>query len=63
VSLSSNNIFLAAFQQQSINTDDNDVIEDLADAAPPPAHSNYCERFVSSALIDSCDKKYDKLYR
>ena len=49
VSLSTNNIFLAAFQKQSFDTDDDH-------------DTDYRERFVSSALIDSCDTKYDKLY-
>ena len=59
-SLSSNNIFLAAFQAPRSDDDcdgdgdDDDTIEN---------NTIYQQRVVSSALIDSCDKKYDKLYR
>ena len=52
-SISSGNLFLAAFQEK--HNDDND-------------YDDYCDTvsekpFVSSsALIDSCDRKYDRLY-
>jgi hypothetical protein len=53
-SISSGNIFLAAFQKNDDHHDDynND-------------YNNYNESesyISSSALIDSCDKKYDRLY-
>lgn len=60
-SLSSNNIFLAAFQSQNDDNDceydkGDDHHDDVGTYGPPYALS-------SSVLIDSCDKKYDKLYK
>ena len=54
-SLSSNNIFLAAFQ--SPRDDEEEASESNID------YHQQRVGFVSSTLIDSCDKKYDRLYR
>ena len=59
LSLSSNNIFLAAFQAPRSDEDDDDDDYDTSDNN----NTRYTQRVVSSALIDTCDKKYDKLYR
>jgi hypothetical protein len=52
-SLSSSNIFLAAFQPTMAHADDAEA-DDYIESKPVLA---------SSVLIDSCDKKYDRLYR
>ena len=52
-SLSSSNIFLAAFQPTMADADDAEA-DDYIESKPVLA---------SSVLIDSCDKKYDRLYR
>jgi hypothetical protein len=57
-SLSSNNIFLAAFQAHRDDEEDDDEASE--------SNIDYHQQrvgFVSSTLIDSCDKKYDRLYR
>jgi hypothetical protein len=51
--LSSSNIFLAAFQPTMADADDAEA-DDYIESKPVLA---------SSVLIDSCDKKYDRLYR
>jgi hypothetical protein len=59
--LSSSNIFLAAFQPTMAHTAD-DAEADADDAEA----DDYIESkpvLASSVLIDSCDKKYDRLYR
>ena len=52
--LSSSNIFLAAFQPTMAHADDADAADDYIGSKPVLA---------SSVLIDSCDNKYDRLYR
>lgn len=55
--LSSSNIFLAAFRPPPAEThEDVDVDVDDVGAGVPPI-------FASSILVDSCDTKYDRLYR
>lgn len=57
--LSSANIFLAAFRPPPENhedVDDNDAGEYTGGGGGAPI-------FASSILVDSCDKKYDRLYR
>jgi hypothetical protein len=58
-SLSSSNIFLAAFQNQDDANSDSDADCDVADNNA----NAYGSVVASSVLIDSCDKKYDRLYR
>jgi hypothetical protein len=55
--ISSSNIFLAAFQNND-DDNDNDFNDDYNNDYNEPG-SSYMS---SSALIDSCDKKYDRLY-
>lgn len=55
--ISSSNIFLAAFQNND-HDNDNDFNDDYNNDYNEPG-SSYMS---SSALIDSCDKKYDRLY-
>lgn len=54
-SLSSGNIFLAAFQVNQTNDDDDHGYNDCDTVSEKPFIS-------SSSLIDSCDRKYDRLY-
>ena len=54
-SLSSGNIFLAAFQGNQTNDDDDHDYNDCDTVSEKPFVS-------SSSLIDSCDRKYDRLY-
>jgi hypothetical protein len=63
-SLSSNNIFLAAFHNPDHDDDDDDD-DDECNVANNSREcgSGSAPGFVSSVLIDSCDKKYDRLYR
>ena len=57
--LSSNNIFLAAFHSPQPDNDyDDDNVDDEYDA-----HTNSHPVVSSSVLIDTCDNKYDRLYR
>ena len=63
--LSSGNIFLAAFQP-SVGNDYNDdhdyACDDHADMVVSTGNKRQPE-LVSSVLIDSCDNKYDRLYK
>jgi hypothetical protein len=60
-SISTGNIFLAAFQQNSYA--DAHADDDYDDAVMGEKESSYHKPPVySSSLIDSCDKKYDRLY-
>lgn len=63
--LSSGNIFLAAFQP-SVGNDYNDdhdyACDDHADMVISAGNKRQPE-LVSSVLIDSCDNKYDRLYK
>ena len=54
-SLSSGNIFLAAFQGNQTNDDDDHGYNNCDTVSEKPFVS-------SSSLIDSCDRKYDRLY-
>lgn len=61
-SLSSGNIFLNAFY----NTDAADAADDADDADAAEYEDNGgggIIRNISSVLVDSCDRKYDKLYK
>jgi hypothetical protein len=60
-SISSGNIFLAAFQANSHGADeDKDEVGDGYDKTFASSYNN--PPVYSSSLIDSCDKKYDRLY-
>jgi hypothetical protein len=64
--LSSGNIFLGAFYGGSRDTQDgwNDDDEYEGDEGDGNGGTEYGSgRIISSALIDSCDRTYDKLYR
>jgi hypothetical protein len=63
--LSSSNIFLAAFQPSVRNDYDDDhnyACDDHADVVVGAGNKRQPE-LVSSVLIDSCDNKYDRLYK
>lgn len=67
-SLSSSNIFLAAFHCQDgddVDYGDDDYNEDehYQDQSIRNGGSSGGRVFASSVLIDSCDRKYDKLYK
>ena len=59
--LSSSNIFLAAFQPSVSHDDDYDDNDDNADVVS--AGNKRQPELASSVLIDSCDNKYDRLYK
>ena len=59
--LSSGNIFLAAFQR-SVSHDHDNAYDDHADVVVSVGNKRQPE-LVSSVLIDSCDNKYDRLYK
>ncbi len=59
-SISTGNIFLAAFQQNSYAASDDDY--DDAVMMGEKESSFHKPPVYSSSLIDSCDKKYDRLY-
>ena len=67
--LSSGNIFLGAFYggsrdtQDGWNDDDEYEYEGDGDNGEIENGRGGGERIISSSLIDSCDRKYDKLYR
>jgi hypothetical protein len=63
--LSSNNIFLAAFHspQASDDYDDDNVDNDDHDYDVRYKNTNSHPVVSSSVLIDTCDNKYDRLYR
>ena len=56
--LSSSNIFLAAFQHSVSHDDDYDDNADVVSAG-----NKRQPELASSVLIDSCDNKYDRLYK
>jgi hypothetical protein len=60
--LSSTNIFLAAFQPTMAHTAD-DADDAEADDADADDYIGSKPVLASSVLIDTCDKKYDRLYR
>jgi len=62
-SLSSGNIFLAAFHNQSDDYDNDDDYGTDTHGCGDSGGSGGGHVFASSVLIDSCDKKYDSLYR
>ena len=59
--LSSGNIFLAAFKP-SVSHDHDNAYDDHADVVVSVGNKRQPE-LVSSVLIDSCDNKYDRLYK
>jgi hypothetical protein len=59
--LSSSNIFLAAFQPSVSHDDDYDAYDDIDDVVS--AGNKRQPELASSVLIDSCDNKYDRLYK
>jgi hypothetical protein len=58
--LSSANIFLAAFRPPAENHED---VDDAAGEYTGGGGGGCAPIFASSILVDSCDKKYDRLYR